>query len=161
MFYRCLIRWLIMGGLTSLSGCRCMDQYNPAPYRQKLTQERETANTPIPKLTETGEIPKAVDTGKNTAAVNPIDAKYTNFCSSCHGPDGKADTAMGKALNPKPRNFTLATWQDSVNDERIAKVVKEGGASVGLSPLMAPWGALLNEAEIKDMVKKIREFKGK
>lgn len=84
---------------------------------------------------------------------------YNTFCSSCHGADGKADSVTAKALNPKPRNFTDAAWQGSVDDAHIAKVIKEGGASVGLSPTMAPWGASLKDEQIQALVKVVRSFK--
>ena len=40
------------------------------------------------------------------------------------------------AMQPRPRNLTDATWQGSVDDAHIAKVIREGGASVGLSATM-------------------------
>ena len=40
------------------------------------------------------------------------------------------------ALQPRPRDLTLATWQSSVTDEHIEKIVLGGGQSVGLSMLM-------------------------
>ena len=45
-------------------------------------------------------------------------------------------------MNPKPRAFTDAVRQDLVDDAHIAKVIKEGGAAVGLSVTMAPWARL-------------------
>ena len=62
-------------------------------------------------------------------------------------------------MNPKPRDFTDGKWQDSVDDARIAKAIKEGGAAVGVSPTMAPWGAMLSDSEVNDMVKMIRGFR--
>jgi mono/diheme cytochrome c family protein len=46
-----------------------------------------------------------------------------------------------------------------VDDAHITKVIKEGGAAVGLSPTMAPWGGALNDAEIAEVVKYVRSFK--
>jgi hypothetical protein len=47
-------------------------------------------------------------------------------------------------LNPKPRNYTDATWQASVTDDYLKKVILEGGAAVGKS------GAMVGHPELKD-----------
>jgi mono/diheme cytochrome c family protein len=65
-------------------------------------------------------------------------AEMATLCSTCHGTSGKGDGAAGAALNPKPRNWTDAAWQKTVTDDHLYKVIKDGGAAVGLSPLMAP-----------------------
>lgn len=59
------------------------------------------------------------------------------LCVSCHGTTGRGDGIVGKGLNPPPRSFAKRNWQDGISDERIEKVIMEGGPSVGLSPLMA------------------------
>ena len=58
------------------------------------------------------------------------------YCATCHGLTGKGDGLAGKALDPKPRNWTDPEWQKSVDDDHIFKVISKGGASVGLSPVM-------------------------
>jgi caa(3)-type oxidase subunit IV len=80
-------------------------------------------------------------------------------CASCHGDGGKGDGAAAAALDPKPRDFTDAGWQDKVDDEHLKKVITEGGAAVGLSPLMAP-NPSLNPEQVDALVAKIRELKG-
>lgn len=87
--------------------------------------------------------------------------KYDMLCASCHGASGKGDGPAGAALNPKPRNMTDPAWQKSVDDATIAKVIKEGGASVGKSALMPPWGASLSDADIANVVAYIRSLSGK
>jgi mono/diheme cytochrome c family protein len=83
-------------------------------------------------------------------------------CSTCHGLEGKGDGPASAALNPKPRNYTDAKWQDSVTDEHIEKTIVNGGASVGLSPLMVPNPDLAGKPEtVKELRKIIRGFKGK
>ncbi len=88
-------------------------------------------------------------------------AKYDMFCTSCHGATGKGDGPAGSALNPKPRDLTDAAWQKSVTDELIAKAIKEGGAAIGKSPLMPPWGHSLNEEELKAVVAYVRSMGAK
>ena len=135
----------------------CMDQYDPSPEHKLFEQERKNANKPQPKLDKNGKMP-VVEKKEVAANVNPIDAKYDQLCASCHGADGAANSPAALALNPKPRAFTDKKWQASVDDAKIAKVIKDGGASVGLSPTMAPWGALLNDDELKGLVEKVRSF---
>jgi hypothetical protein len=65
---------------------------------------------------------------------------------------------MAASLNPKPRNLTDIAWQKKVTDEHIKTVIRDGGPAVGLSPLMAPWGSMLQGQALEDMVHKIRSF---
>ena len=152
-------------GLLLLTGCNaCTEQHDPRPDHDRFKQERLTGNAPIKKLNKDGSLPKVEEikpatTSSASAGTSAGAQKYKQFCAPCHGADGAANSATAKAMNPKPRAFTDAKWQASVDDAHIAKVIKEGGAAVGLSPTMAPWGAMVSDAEIKDMVSLIRGFK--
>lgn len=147
-------------GLVFLSA-GCFDQYDRSADWSKFQAEQQIANKPPVTLTEQGELPKEAPSQSSgaVAAASPVDEAYNNYCVSCHGLSGKADTPAALALNPKPRNFTDAAWQDKVSDEHIKTVILKGGASVGLSPSMAPWEAVLPGDLPVQMVKKIRSFK--
>ena len=134
----------------------CMDQYNPVPYWQQFTKEREITSVKHPKLTDKGEMPAREAAASGSA--DPIAAKYSSLCSSCHGVDGKADGAAAAAMNPKPRNLHDKVWQAKVDDLHIAKVIKEGGAANGLSGTMPPWGAVLSDDDVKGLVAMIRAW---
>lgn len=82
---------------------------------------------------------------------------YANMCVACHGPEGKGDGVAAQALDPKPRDLSNAEFTSSITNERLFEVISEGGASVGLSPLMAAWGGILSEAEIWDIIAYIRQ----
>jgi cytochrome c553 len=69
-------------------------------------------------------------------AVAEAQTKWQTLCTTCHGASGKGDGPAGMALQPKPRDLSLASWQASVTDAHIEKVILEGGQSVSLSPLM-------------------------
>ncbi len=138
-------------GAFSIGGC--LEQYDPSKNNAKFAAEWKQSTQPAPKLTATGEIPVA-GAGQE---IN-IAEKYQTLCVGCHGPKGLGDGPAGAAMNPKPRNFTDKAWQGSVDDARIAKVIAEGGASVGLSPMMAPWGAVLSGPEVTAMVKYVRDL---
>ena len=40
--------------------------------------------------------------------------------------------------------------------EHLFSVIQQGGTAVGKSPLMGPWGAVLNDAQIRDVIAYIR-----
>lgn len=136
----------------------CNRDHDPTAHHAQIKQERMMANQPVAELTKDGKLPSS---GSGQAVARSGNAKYDSFCITCHGPDGKAATAAAMAMSPRPRDFSDVKWQESVDDARIAKVIKEGGASVGLSASMAPWGSALSDQDIDSLVKLIRSFKGK
>lgn len=124
-----------------------------------------TPNDYKPKQDYEAFVKKAADAQQAAAsggavAVAEVPGKKTfeTYCTACHGVDGKADGPSALALNPRPRNLTDKDWQAKVDDAHIFKVIKEGGASVGLSATMAPWGAAVPDDEIKNLVQYVRHF---
>jgi uncharacterized membrane protein len=84
---------------------------------------------------------------------------YTDRCVLCHGQAGGGDGVAAGGLNPHPRNFTDATWQKSRTDDQIGRAIVEGGAAVGLSPLMPSNPDLGNKPEVRaELVKLVRGF---
>ncbi len=83
---------------------------------------------------------------------------YEANCLACHGATGKGDGAAAAALNPKPRNFTDAAYMKTRPIETIRKVVTEGGQSVGLSPVMVSWKAILKPAQIEAVIQYVLTF---
>jgi cytochrome c oxidase cbb3-type subunit III len=81
---------------------------------------------------------------------------YGQYCASCHGQSGKGDGAAAAALNPKPRDHTNKEYMSKMSDDELFNVIKNGGASVGKSPLMPPWGASLKEDQIRDVMAYVR-----
>jgi caa(3)-type oxidase subunit IV len=79
------------------------------------------------------------------AAMSP-EVAFTTICASCHGPEGNGAGPAAVALNPKPANFTLAEFWQTRDRNHVAKVIREGGASVGKSPLMPAFGSQFDEA---------------
>lgn len=84
---------------------------------------------------------------------------FTTRCDVCHGEKGDGNGPGAAALNPKPRNWTDAKWQKETPDDKIIKVIVEGGPSVGLNALMGPNPDLKGkDAVLKEMVKRIRSL---
>ena len=46
----------------------------------------------------------------------------------------------------------------SLTDAQLYTVISKGGASVGKSPLMAPWGGVVNDQGIRDLIAFIRKL---
>ncbi len=87
-----------------------------------------------------------------------VDDKYAMHCARCHGIYGDASNSVAAALDPIPRDFTDRAWQQRVTNERIKKVIRDGGPSVGLDESMSGWGSAFSEEEIAALLRKIRSF---
>lgn len=80
---------------------------------------------------------------------------FLHYCAHCHGPSGAGDGQNSYGLETPPRDL-LAVEMDALSDEHLRKVITEGGAANGLSPLMPPWGHTLEPHRINDLVALIR-----
>lgn len=84
---------------------------------------------------------------------------FAKVCAMCHGETGRGDGPASENLNPKPRNYTDATWQASVTDEDLKKTILLGGQGVGKSAMMPGQPQLKNDPETLDgLVRIIRGF---
>ena len=96
---------------------------------------------------------------EDPAATAKAEEVWKTRCVTCHGATGTGNGPGAAALTPKPRSFADPTWQASVDDARISKVILEGGAAVGLSGLMVPNPDLATDpAALAALVKKIRKM---
>ena len=91
-----------------------------------------------------------------TPAEQKGQALYEYYCSLCHGKKGKGNGFNSYNLNKPPRNFTDAAQMASLSDRRIQRAILEGGAALGLSPLMPLWGGVLTEKQASDLTAFIR-----
>ena len=71
-------------------------------------------------------------------------------CANCHGPRGHGDGPQARHLLVSPRRLSDPIWQRGVTDEHLRTVILEGGASVGLDPVMAPNPDLRGRPEVLD-----------
>ena len=95
-----------------------------------------------------------------SAAASGARNNYMLHCASCHGSngDGKGDLADSLGEGIKPRNHTDAKYMSSRSDENLAKVITEGGPSLGLNEAMPPFGSILSKQEILDIVGYLRQL---
>lgn len=81
-------------------------------------------------------------------------------CTPCHGPTGGGDGPASASLSPRPRNFHDATWQSSVTDEHIERIIQYGGAAVGKSPAMPANPDLADRAAVVAALREhVRSFR--
>ena len=83
---------------------------------------------------------------------------YIANCSPCHGETGKGDGPLADTLGAgvKPRNLDDAKLLSARTDEFLFKIVKSGGVAAGLSEAMPSWKETFTDAEIKQIVRYIR-----
>ncbi len=96
----------------------------------------------------TGEATAEVDAGSDFDAAGT----FAQACGPCHGATGAGDGPAGATLPIKPANFASADFWESRDDAGVTKIIKEGGAAVGKSPLMAPFGAQFDDTQISALV---------
>lgn len=86
------------------------------------------------------------------ADANAGKVKFGQMCSACHGADGKGNGPAAQGLAIRPRDLSATKRSDA----ELKKIIKEGGSSAGLSPLMPPWGGSLTDEEIGSIINYIR-----
>jgi cytochrome c553 len=86
------------------------------------------------------------------------DAKenWTKNCAKCHGEDGKGQTKMG--IKAGAKDYTDPKVQETLNDDKAFKVVKEGLTLDGKKK-MDPYAEKLSDDEIKALVAHLHSFK--
>ena len=83
-------------------------------------------------------------------------ALYQQYCSACHGLQGKGDGPAAATMQPKPRNHTDGTYMNTLSDDHLVQVITAGGPAVQKSPLMPPWKGTLTPAQVQDIVVYLR-----
>jgi mono/diheme cytochrome c family protein len=122
----------------------------------------ELAPAPAPAQAAPAPSPAAPSAVADTAAAVPDAARgkvvFENYCVSCHGPRGEGDGPVAASLDPKPARLGDRATMSSKPDDDLFVIIKNGGASVGRSAMMAPWGGLLSDAQIRDVIAYIRSL---
>ena len=90
-----------------------------------------------------------------SAFANPAES-FAQVCAVCHGVGGAGDGVAAAGLPVKPANFTNTAFWAERTDESVFKAIKEGGAAIGKSPLMAPYKGSLSDEQIKGIVSYLR-----
>ncbi len=152
------LRLLFLGVIAFAAfACGGGEEAPPAPPRETPAPTPE----PTPAATPKPDTPPAPgDAALDLAAGNAETGQslYLQYCASCHGDDGKAQTPLAANLDPRPADHSAGSYMNPLSDEHLFKVVKFGGTAVDRSPLMAPWGGTLSDAEIVDVIAFVRSL---
>lgn len=73
---------------------------------------------------------------------------FNNYCVLCHGATADGNGRAAKLYNPRPANLR----KSDKNDDYKALIIRLGGAAIGRSEFMPPWGAELTSEQIGDVV---------
>lgn len=80
---------------------------------------------------------------------------FRTYCILCHGSGGKGDGRAAKLYTPRPADLTVSPFNDAYKD----MIIRGGGAAVGRSSFMPPWGDELTDEQIRDLVAFLREMR--
>jgi mono/diheme cytochrome c family protein len=85
---------------------------------------------------------------------------YKEYCSQCHGAEGKGDGPAASGLNPKPAIHADVAF-DQLPMDYLYNVVNHGGRSVGKSSSMPYWNLTIGQQGVADVITFLRAtFKG-
>lgn len=145
----CLRTWrgLLILALALLAGCAGQPSGQPGGG-----EEREATSLQEQEASE-----EAEDENEHAGDMENGKKLFLQTCATCHGETGEGNGPAAAALEPKPRDFTDSSVISKLSDEHIAKSIREGGASVGKSPVM-PAHPQFNDEEIADLVAFIRSL---
>jgi len=89
------------------------------------------------------------------AAVIRGSIAFRTYSVLCHGTEGKGNGRASKMYTPRPADLTVSPF----NDQYKEMIIRGGGASVGRSPYMPPWGDELSDEQIRYVVACLRELR--
>lgn len=82
------------------------------------------------------------------AAVIRGETAFKRYCVLCHGVNADGKGRAAKNYDPKPANLRTS----DKNSLYKVMIVTKGGAAMGRSPFMPPWGEELTNEQITDVV---------
>ena len=81
---------------------------------------------------------------------------FLNYCAHCHGNKGDGDGFNAEFLDKDPAQLSDLNFQAKRSNERLFRVINDGGAKVKKSHLMPAFGHTLSEEEIWALVAFVR-----
>ncbi len=86
---------------------------------------------------------------------------FSFYCIHCHGWTGKGDGPTAATLDPRPRNLTNGRYVNNISNLALFTVIKGGGISRNLSSSMPPWGNILQDQDIWNVIAFLRSVADK
>lgn len=107
--------------------------------------ERHPAAPPSDPMLE------AIQSQEREAGLNYAESQgkhlFDQYCVTCHGDLGKGDGQNASNLDPPPPDLTAS--KNMSDAAYVRRVISEGSAATGRSPLSPPWGRSLRPQEIE------------
>ncbi len=75
---------------------------------------------------------------------------FAQYCSTCHGDEAKGDGQNASNLSPAPPDLTSS--RITRDPALLRRVITQGSAAAGRSPLSPPWGRSLSAQQIDYLV---------
>jgi len=85
-------------------------------------------------------------------------ATFQHYCQTCHGETGAGDGFNAFNLDPHPRDLSDPKFKKAKTNAELADAIQRGGAGVGLSSLMPPWGKTLTHEQVDQVVLYLRSL---
>ena len=79
---------------------------------------------------------------------------YQQYCSGCHGPEGRGSRKSG--FMPRPKNLTKKDYTELLPDEYLFGVIAKGGQSVNKSEYMPAFEGTISKDDIDNVIAFIR-----
>jgi mono/diheme cytochrome c family protein len=79
---------------------------------------------------------------------------YKTYCVLCHGAGAEGNGRAARLYTPPPANLVTSTF----NDDYWELMIRRGGAGMGRSGFMPPWGDQLTDEQIRDLVVYLRSM---
>jgi mono/diheme cytochrome c family protein len=86
-------------------------------------------------------------------------ALHVEHCAACHGMSGAADVVV-MHMDETPKDQSDPDYMKQLPDEYLYLAICKGGAGVGKSYVMSPWGDFFSDQEIRDLIAWVRTFSG-
>ena len=117
---RCFVALVLVVGLSGLAACEGsasgLTEWTPADHDHQAEPRRRTPRSQADVQAN----PHSAPSQKNQV----IDVTWQKQCATCHGKRGRGDGPQSVMV--KAKDLTVVAWQESVTDEQMTKVIKEG-----------------------------------
>jgi mono/diheme cytochrome c family protein len=149
---------LALATLLAACGGDTKSQAPATPAAPAAPAQPPMTPSPAPAPPPAAATPPAAPSGSLRGNAGAGKALYAQYCATCHGPKGHGDGPVAATLNPRPANHSDHVFMGGLTDQHLYQVISKGGTAVGKSPMMAPWGGVINDQGIKDLIAFLREL---
>src|SRR5688572_1387324 len=81
---------------------------------------------------------------------------YGTHCAACHGESGQGDGPSAAGFATKAFNLADGRLMNTLPDEFLIDIVRDGGPAHGLAPTMPPFNRTLSDTQIRQVIAYVR-----